>query len=57
MGVAVYQLSEQLPEHLKNILLAPESLKSYGTIYNLSQTEIRPQIVLIYTDKFKEKAV
>jgi predicted nuclease of restriction endonuclease-like (RecB) superfamily len=27
MGVAVYQLSEQLPEHLKNILPDPESLK------------------------------
>jgi predicted nuclease of restriction endonuclease-like (RecB) superfamily len=27
MGVAVYQLSEQLPEHLKNILPDPETLK------------------------------
>lgn len=27
MGVAVYQLSEQLPDHLKNILPDPESLK------------------------------
>jgi YhcG PDDEXK nuclease domain len=27
MGVAVYQLSEQLPEHLKNILPDPDSLK------------------------------
>jgi predicted nuclease of restriction endonuclease-like (RecB) superfamily len=27
MGVAVYQLSENLPEHLKNILPDPESLK------------------------------
>jgi len=27
MGVAVYQLSEHLPEHLKNILPDPESLK------------------------------
>ena len=27
MGVAVYQLSEQLPEHLKNVLPDPESLK------------------------------
>jgi predicted nuclease of restriction endonuclease-like (RecB) superfamily len=27
MGVAVYQVSEQLPDHLKNILPDPESLK------------------------------
>ena len=27
MGVAVYQLSEQMPEHLKNVLPDPESLK------------------------------
>lgn len=31
MGVAVYQLSEQMPEHLKNVLPNPEALKNLLT--------------------------
>lgn len=37
MGVAVYQLSEQLPEHLKNILPDPESLKKLLLTHNDSR--------------------